>query len=495
MEGNVENTIFIGALLLFISVIASKTSARFGVPALALFLAVGMLAGSEGIGEIYFDEPIVAQFIGILALNCILFSGGLDTRWSAIKPVLWQGITLSTLGVLLTAVTLGTFVWAITDFTIYEGLLLGAIVSSTDAAAVFSILRSKSLDLKNNLRPTLELESGSNDPMAYVLTLMFLGQVVNPEQSLWSVLPILLRQMVIGAAGGFAFGWISKRTINRINLDFEGLYTVLVIALAYITFSVTDFLGGNGFLAVYLCAVYLGNRDFIHKKTILKMFDGLAWLMQIVLFLTLGLLVFPSQIVPIVGLGLLISAFLILVARPLSVLLALSFFRMKFRRRMYVSWAGLRGAVPIVFATYPLLAGVEKAGMIFNLVFFVSVTSVVVQGSTLSQMARWLQVALPKTKSPPPINLGLFDRLKTALTEIRIPADSAAVGKKIVHLGFPRGAVIAMLHRNDVYLTPNGTTQLAADDVLYVLTEQEEGIRKVYEILDINPPEEERVVS
>ena len=282
---------------------------------------------------------------------------------------------------------------------------------------------------------------------------MFLGLVVNPEQSIGSMLPILLRQMAIGAVGGFVFGWISKTTINRIDLDFEGLYSVLMIALAYITFSVTDLLGGNGFLAVYLCAVYLGNHDFIHKRTVLKMFDGLAWLMQIILFLTLtlGLLVFPSHIVPIVGLGLLISAFLMLVARPLNVLLALSFFKMKFRRRVYVSWAGLRGAVPIVFATYPLLAGIEKAGMIFNLVFFISLTSVLVQGTTLSLMAKWLQVALPQTKQPAPANLGFFEKVKTALTEIRVPAQSAVVGKKVVQLGFPQGAVIAMLHRDGAY--------------------------------------------
>ena len=280
----------IGSLLLFISIIAGKTSYRFGVPTLVLFLAIGMLAGSDGIGGIYFDNPSVAQFIGVVSLNFILFSGGLDTNWQSIKPVLWQGISLSTFGVLLTAVTMGTFVWAITDFTIYEGLLLGAIISSTDAAAVFSILRGKNLALRNNLRPTLELESGSNDPMAYVLTIAFLAMVINPDQSLLSIIPLFFKQMIIGGIAGLLFGMVSKYVINRIKLGFEGLYPVLVISLMFITFSGTDALGGNGFLAVYLCAVYLGNQDLIHKKTILKMFDGLAWLMQIVLFLTLGLL-------------------------------------------------------------------------------------------------------------------------------------------------------------------------------------------------------------
>ena len=370
MNLTIENILFVGSLLLFVSIIVGKTSYKFGVPTLLLFLAIGMLAGSEGIGGINFDNPKIAQFIGIVSLNFILFSGGLDTNWSAVKPILRQGLVLSTLGVLLTAVSLGTFVWLVTEFTIYESMLLGSIVSSTDAAAVFSILRSKSLALKSNLRPTLELESGSNDPMAYVLTIAFLTLVVNQDQSLLSIIPMLLQQMILGGIAGFAFGKLSKFIINKIALDFEGLYPVLVIALMFATFSATNFIGGNGFLAIYICAVYLGNQELIHKKTILKMYDGLAWLMQIVLFLTLGLLVFPSQIVPYIGIGLIISLFLIVVARPVSIFLSLIFFRMKLRRRFYISWVGLRGAVPIVFATYPLLAGIDKANMIFNIVFF-----------------------------------------------------------------------------------------------------------------------------
>ena len=305
-----ENILLVGSILLFISIIVGKTSYKFGVPTLILFLAIGMLAGSDGIGGIRFDNPKNAQLIGVVALNFILFSGGLDTNFKSIKPILREGLVLSTIGVLLTALTLGTFVYYVTDFTIYESMLLGSIVSSTDAAAVFSILRSKSLALKKNLRPTLELESGSNDPMAYVLTIAFLTLVINQDQSLASIIPMFFQQMIVGAAAGFGFGIVSKFIINKIKLDFEGLYPVLVIALMFITFSATDFVGGNGFLSIYICALYLGNQDLIHKKTILKMYDGLAWLMQIVLFLTLGLLVFPSQIVPYIGIGLLISLFL-----------------------------------------------------------------------------------------------------------------------------------------------------------------------------------------
>src|SRR5690606_2371730 len=378
MNLTIENIVLVGSLLLFVSIIVGKTSYKFGVPTLLLFLAIGMLAGSDGIGGINFNNPQVAQFIGIVSLNFILFSGGLDTNWTSVKPILKEGIALSTFGVLLTALSLGTFVWFVTDLTIYESMLLGSIVSSTDAAAVFSILRSKSLALKTNLRPTLELESGSNDPMAYVLTIAFLTLVVNQDQSLVSVIPLFFQQMILGGIAGFAFGRLSKIIVNNIKLDFEGLYPVLVIALMFITFSATDFVGVSGFLAIYIWAVYLGNQELIHKKTILKMYDGLAWLMQIVLFLTLGLLVFPSQIIPYFGIGLLISLFLIFVARPVGVVLSLMFFKLTLRRRFYISCGGIRGAVPIVFANDPLLAGIEKTNMIFDIVFFISVTSVLI---------------------------------------------------------------------------------------------------------------------
>ncbi len=477
MSLTIENILLIGSILLFISIIAGKTSYRFGVPTLLLFLAIGMLAGSDGIGGIQFDDPVIARFIGVVALNFILFSGGLDTSWTSVKPIVRQGVILSTLGVVLTAVTLGTFVYYVTDFTFYESMLLGSIVSSTDAAAVFSILRSKSLALKSNLRPTLELESGSNDPMAYVLTIAFLTLVLNPDQGLVSVIPLFLQQMILGGAAGFAFGRLGKAVINRIKLDFEGLYPALVIAIMFITFSATDFVGGNGFLAIYICAVYLGNQDLIHKKTILRMYDGLAWLSQIVLFLTLGLLVFPSHVLPVFGIGLVISLFLIIVARPVSVFLSLMFFKMRLRRRFYISWVGLRGAVPIVFATYPLLAGIDKANMIFNIVFFISVTSVLIQGTTLPIVAKWLNVAMPaKAKPLSEAEKLILDIPKTAMKEIEVLSDGCAVNRKIVDLGFPKNAIIAMIKRNGKYITPNGSTVIHANDTLVVLSDHHEGL-------------------
>jgi cell volume regulation protein A len=485
MNLTIENILLIGSILLFISIIVGKTSYKFGVPTLLLFLAIGMLAGSEGIGRITFNNPEIAQFIGIVSLNFILFSGGLDTSWSSVRPILREGVLLSTLGVFLTAICLGTFVWLVTDFTIYESMLLGSIVSSTDAAAVFSILRSKSLALKSNLRPTLELESGSNDPMAYVLTIAFLTLVVNQDQSLLSIIPLFLKQMVIGGLAGLGFGRLSKLIINKIKLDFEGLYSVLVIALMFITFSATDFVGGNGFLAIYICAVYLGNQDLIHKNSIFKAFDGYAWLMQIVLFLTLGLLVFPSQVLPYMGIGLLISVFLIFVARPVSVFLCLIFFKMDLNRKFYISWVGLRGAVPIVFATYPLLAGIDKANMIFNIVFFIAASSVLIQGTSLPLVAKWLKVSKPEESK----EISDFDKLildfpKSSLKEIKVSPKFLAVNKRIVDLNFPKSAFIVMIKRKGVYIRPGGSTQIEANDVLMVLADSPEDFTKVNQCLE-----------
>jgi potassium/hydrogen antiporter len=486
-----ENILLVGAILLFLSLVAGKTSYRLGIPVLILFLGIGILAGSEGIGGINFNSPKATQFIGIVALNVILFSGGLDTSWESVKPVVWQGISLSTIGVLLTAAILGVFVWAITDFSIYEGLLLGSIVSSTDSASVFSVLRSKKLALKGHLRPMLELESGSNDPMAYILTIAFTSIITVEGSTLFTVVTDFFQQLVLGGLFGIAFGRISKTVINKIKLDFEGLYTVLIIAIMLFTFSFTDFLGGNGFLAVYLCAIYLGNQDLIHKKKFLKTFDGFAWLMQIVLFLTLGLLVFPSEIYPIAGIGLIISIFLIIVARPLSVYVSLSFFKIQNRSRMFISWVGLRGAVPIVFATYPLLAGAEKAHMIFNIVFFISVTSLLIQGTTLPVVARLLHLTLPeKLKQRTKTDIVLSDGIRSLLTEIIVPHECSAAKKPLVELGLPDTALISLISRSGKYIVPNGATIIEPGDKLFVISENRKDLGKVFDCLSIPAPDE-----
>lgn len=475
-----ENILLIGSLLLLMSIVIGKASFKYGVPTLLLFLGIGMLAGGEGLVGIEFNSPKFAQFIGVVSLNFILFSGGLDTSWNTVKPIVREAMALSTIGVFITAFTLGGFIYWLTNFTLFESLLLGSIVSSTDVAAVFSILRSRNIALQENLRPTLEFESGSNDPMAYVLTISFLTLVIHQDQSIWSIIPLFLIQMSIGALAGFAFGKINKAVINNIKLGYEGLYPVLMIALMFITFTVTELIKGNGFLAIYISAVYLGNHSLVYKKAILKMYDGLAWLMQIVLFLTLGLLVNPSEIGPVLGLGIATSLFLIFVARPIAVFVSTIPFKMSLNRKLYISWVGLRGAVPIVFATYPLLAGIDKANIMFNVVFFISVSSVILQGTTLGIVAKWLKVVRPdgdkiETEYDQIVNI----TPKPILQEFVVAENCPAIGMKLVNVGFPDTAEISLLKRGETYLVPNDTTVLEENDALVVLSEDLEGFDDV----------------
>lgn len=479
----IHNILLIGSLLLFISIIAGKSSYRLGIPALVLFLVIGMLAGSEGPGHIYFDNPNVAQFIGIVALNFILYSGGLDTEWRSVRPILWQGVLLSTLGVLLTATLTGLFISFVTNFSLLEGMLVGSIVSSTDAASVFSILGSNNLHLKDHLRPTLELESGSNDPMAYMLTTTFLGLVLNPETSIGYLLFKFIRQIVLGLAAGWFFGKISVWFVNRIKLGFDGLYPVLLMAIMLFTFSATETIGGNGFLAVYLSALYFTNHHVEKKHQIVRFFDGIGWLMQIVLFLTLGLLVFPKDILPVIGTGILISLFLILIARPVSVFTSLIFFKNPSRNKWFISWVGLRGAVPIVFATYPLIAGIDEAGMIFNIVFFISLTSVLIQGTTLPFAAKWLHVIQPGPTVPKQ-EIDLELNAGSEVLEIALSAGNAVIGKRINAIGFPEKARITLIKRDGENIIPTGNTELKENDNLIIFCQNKQVIPQVYHLLE-----------
>ncbi len=466
-----DNILLIGSLLLFVSLLASRTT-KYGIPTLLLFLLVGMIAGSEGLGGINFNNPEIAKFIGSVALSFILFSGGIETRWADIKLVLWHGVALSTLGVLITAVTIGVLLSSLTDFSLLEGLLLGAIVSSTDAAAVFSILRSKSIGLKGRIRPILELESGSNDPMAYFLTIIFTYLLVNKDASYTSLIPMFFSQMILGTIIGYGMGILMHRVINWIKLEFEGLYSVLLLTFVFFIFSFTEFIGGNAFLAVYISACVLGNRDFIHKKSLIKHFDGNAWMMQITLFLTLGLLVFPSQIIPYLGLGILISLLLIFVARPISVFISLVFFKLGTRKKLFISWVGLRGAVPIVLATFPLTAGVDKANAIFNLVFFISLTSVLIQGTSLPLVARWLKLIVPVSlKKKSVLDLELAWKTKSIFRTVKVESNYSCIDKSIVDLGLPNSIIIALIERDNKFFISDGSTKLLKGDSLYIMAD------------------------
>lgn len=485
MDITTDNILFTGSLLLFLSILVSKTTGKFGVPALVLFLLIGMLAGSEGIGRIQFDDPNIAQFLGTVALTFILFSGGLDTQWKQVKPHFLKGFVLSTFGVMLTALTVGYFIFLITDFTIIEGLLLGSIVASTDAAAVFSLLRAKNVRLKGPLKPILELESGSNDPMAFYLTIGFTFILVNPDASLFSLIPLFLRQMILGAAIGIGMGKAMLWILNKINLDYEGLYPVLILSLVFITYSGSTFIGGNGFLAVYLSALIMGRQNFMHKKSLMKFYDGQAWLMQIVMFLTLGLLVYPSHILPIIPVGILVALFLIFISRPMAVFLSLPFFKLQVKERLFVSWVGLKGAVPIVFATYPLIEGLEKSEMIFNLVFFIVLVSVLLQGTSIPLVANWLEVSENKPLEKPKLSEEEYEAFNKGLLKLTIPKNAKSANKKIVELGFPDSSLIIMIDRDNKYIPPKGSTEIKEGDNLMILISDGSDVKEIKKSLGV----------
>lgn len=482
-------SVFLGvSVLLLLSVLASKASAKLGVPALLLFILIGMFAGSEGPGGIEFDYPRLAQSVGVVALVFILFAGGLDTEWASVRPILWHGVALSTLGVGLTAGFVAWFAVRILEFSLLEGLLLGSIVSSTDAAAVFAVLRSRNVGLKDPVKPLLELESGSNDPMAVFLTIGFVSLLTSKDASLIDLLPMFLLQMPVGALLGWIMGKGMVLAINKLRLEYDGLYPVLSLSLVLFTYGVTDALGGNGFLAAYIAGLIMGNSSFVHKASLIRFHDGLAWLMQITMFLALGLQVFPSRIVPVIGVGLLVSLFLMIVARPLSVFLTLAFTRLSLREKALTSWVGLRGAVPIILGTFPLVAGVPKADMIFNMVFFIVLTSVLLQGTSLPLVARWLGLESPLASTPEySLQLERPDSIKAGLAEITISPMSAAVGKQMVELSLPKQVVIMMIGRNKHAFIPTGRSILKAHDTLLVFADQER-LRETLKIIDAYDP-------
>lgn len=460
-------------MLLLASIIASKASGRLGVPALALFLVIGMLAGSDGPGGVYFNDPRLAQWLGVIALVFILYAGGLSTDWARIRPLLAHGLALSTVGVLLTAALMGLFAILALGFTPLQGLLLGAIVSSTDAAAVFTVLRARSVRLRQPLEPLLELESGSNDPMAVFLTAALTGLLTTPEASVLRLAPMFLQQMLLGALLDYGMGRAMAWIVNHVRLQVEGLYPVLTVALTLLTYAGVTVLGGNGFLAVYLAGLMMARSDFIHKRSLLRFHDGLAWLMQIAMFLVLGLLVFPSRLPAVAGVALLASLFLIFVARPVSVALTLLPFRLPVRDQALVAWMGLRGAAPIILATFPRLAGLPQADLIFDIVFFVVLTSVLIQGTALTAVGRWLGVTEERPVPPPALlEVTRSDCLKGELLELVVPSGSTAVGRQVLELGLPKGALIVLIGRGNEHIVPAGNTVLAPGYHLLILADQ-----------------------
>lgn len=463
----------VGALLL-VSVFASKIAARFGVPALLLFLIIGMIAGSDGPGGIYFDDANLAQGLGVIALSLILFAGGLETKWQSIRPVLWPGVVLATLGVVITAVAVGLFAHFVLGIPLAMSMLTGSIVASTDAAAVFAML-GKNIGLKFGLKPLLQLESGSNDPMAILLTVTMIRIISEPSISPLELGVFFVQQMAFGVLLGYGAAYVLKYIINRLRLEYDGLYPVVTLAFVFVTYGVVSFVGGNPFMALYVAGIVLGNYDFIHKYSLTQFHDGLAWLMQIVMFLTLGLFAFPSQLGDVAVQGLAIAAFLMLVARPIAVFIGTAPFRFSMRQKLFLSWVGLRGAAPIILATFPLVAGVPQANTIFHLIFFVVLTSVLFQGTTIRLAARLFDVDEPIT--PPhqyPIASGPAEGLQNALFEFHVAPDAQVVGKRILDLGLPDDTLVVLLARKDEMVVPRGGTALMPNDTVLILGDKDE---------------------
>ncbi|MTI32669.1 potassium/proton antiporter [Xanthovirga aplysinae] len=390
MNLGLNEILFVSSILLFISVLLSNPSRKFGIPELLVYLGVGMVVGNGGQYDFVYNYPQTTESLSLIALGFIIFTGGLDTRYVQIQAILKEGLSLSTLGVLLTTLITGGLFSFFTPYSFTEGLLLGAIVSSTDAAAVFSILRTQKIRLKEHIAPTLELESGSNDPMAYLLTISIANYLNGTLTKPVFIISEFLFQIIVGAGFGLIMGKLCIWFLHKFPLKNKGLYPVLLFSCVLFTFTSSKFLNGNSLLAVYITGLIIGNSSYRQKIEITEFFEGNSWLMQVSMFLLLGLQSFPQLILPQAGKGLLVATILIFIARPLSVLLCYLPYKASWKKKIFISWVGLRGASPIVFAIFPVLHGVEHGEDFFNIVFFVVLTSVLIQGSTLTPIAKWL---------------------------------------------------------------------------------------------------------
>lgn len=466
----IDSLILSGGLLLLLGIASSKFSARVGVPVLVLFLGVGMLAGSEGIGGIAFEDYTLAHGIGTVALAVILLDGGLRTPVSSIRLAWKPSLALATVGVLVTSLLTGLAATYILGVPLLVGILLGGIVGSTDAAAVFAVMRYSGLHVRERLAATLEIESGSNDPMAIFLTVGLLQVLLGGVETGWDLLSLFMLQMAVGALAGLTVGWVAAWLVNRINLDAAGLYPLFVGGCGLLAFGLAALLEGSGFLAVYLAGIVLGNSRLVFQRGILLAHDAAAWLAQIVMFIMLGLLSFPSRLLDVAGEGLLIALVLLFVARPLAVGLTLLPFRFSAREIAFLSWAGLKGAVPVILATFPLLLGLPGAPLLFNIVFFVVVISALSQGWTLPFVARRLNLEVPARPRPPiTLEISSLRHVDSDIVEYAVEPGSRAAGRRVQELPLPQGVVIAIIAREKQLIAPQGDTRLLPGDHVFLV--------------------------
>ena len=487
-----ENVLLIGAVIWFVSILLSKTGYKFGVPVLLVFLLIGMFLGTDGLG-IKFDNYKYAQIIGMVALTIILFTGGMDTKFSDVKPILGAGVILSTLGVLLTTLFTGLFIYGISHafshvihIPLTLALLLAATMSSTDSATVFNILRSQKMGLKNKLQPLLEFESGSNDPMAYMLTIVMIqiiqgGETTNVD--VWRIIFNFLIQFGFGLIFGYLLGRGCVWIINKINLQNKSLYPILMLSFIFFVFSFTNLFNGNGYLAVYVAGIVMGNSKLTENKSINSFLDGVTWLVQIVMFLVLGMLVNPNDMFKIALPALIVGVFVILVGRPLSVFLCLLPFKdIEKKSKLFVSWVGLRGAAPIIFATYPVVEGVPGATFIFNMVFFITLTSLIIQGTSITKVADMLKLSVVKDDRPENFGVDIPEELNTILQQ-QVVKDEAY----LKDYPLPEGTLVMIVERKNKYIVPNGKLFLKKDDKLLLISakkDETEESHKTFSILD-----------
>ncbi|MDZ5474481.1 potassium/proton antiporter [Bacillus sp. 31A1R] len=471
---NIDYFILLGSFLLILGVLSTKFSSRIGVPALVLFIAVGMIVGSDGLGFIYFDNAHFAQLIGVIALVIILFEGGLQTKWTTVKPVIVPSLSLATVGVFITTAIVAIAAKLILDVTWFEAILFGSIVGSTDAAAVFAILKGQ--NIRPRLGSTLEAESGTNDPMAVFLTITFIQLITIDDNNILLLVLSFFWQMIIGLLIGLLFGKLATFAINKINLDSSGLYPVFALAFALLTYGLTDLINASGLLAVYVAALIIGNSDLTYRHSIFKFNEGFAWMMQILMFVILGLLVFPSQLFTfdVVISGLLLALILIFIARPIAVFLSTIKMGFNTKEKIFLSWAGLRGAVPIVLATFPMIAGLENSQIFFNVVFFVVLLSALLQGTSIPYLAGRLGLTGPEKVTPMhTLELVSIGKANAEIIEFIVSADNIIADKKIVDIKLPSSALINAIIRKDQLVTPKGNTVIHEGDILYILTSRE----------------------
>lgn len=477
----IRDLLILGALLLS-GIVTTKVASRMGVPALVLFIAVGMILGSDVTGLIYFDDAWLAQFVGTIALVVILFEGGLQANWKQLRRVAVPALSLATVGVLITVILTGLVAWLALDLDLPMAMLVGSIVGSTDAAAVFAVISGQ--NIRKRLKATLEVESGANDPMAVFLTLLMLAWIQTGAPKFWAAIGFLVWQMGLGLVIGILLGMLTVRMMSLVRLEASGLYPILLFGMAIFTFAAASWLNGSGLIAVYILAIYLGNRELPYRQSIVRFFEGTASLAQMVMFILLGLLVFPGQLTSVIAPGLVIAGGLMLVARPAAVWLSTIGMGFTTSERTLLAWAGLRGAVPIVLATFPMLAGITHSNMIFNVVFFVVLTSALIQGATVSRLASFLGLtegAAPV--QPMTLELVAMEKVDVDLVEFTLPSGSPAEGRRLAELALPEHITVSALVRSGRVISPRGGTRLQAEDVLFLLMQKNKShlVRPIFE--------------